>query len=75
LHDLATSKGLREEDGLRVKGPQIQGVYQMYVNQLFLPNMKAWDREKIEALFADKCLDFYFLKQKCLYLVWLEMIN
>jgi hypothetical protein len=39
-------------DDLKVKGPQIQGAYHMNVNQLFIPNIKVWDRGKIKTLFS-----------------------
>jgi hypothetical protein len=31
--------------------PQAQGVYSLKVSDLMIPNMKLWDKEKIETLF------------------------
>ncbi|KAK2420530.1 hypothetical protein QL285_031245 [Trifolium repens] len=31
--------------------PQIQGVYNLNVSDLFIPNMKVWDKAKVESLF------------------------
>jgi hypothetical protein len=44
---------LREKDGTWVQSPQNQGVYNITVNQLMLPNIKCWDKEKIESLFPE----------------------
>jgi hypothetical protein len=32
--------------------PQTQGAYNITVNDLILPNMKVWDKEKTESLFS-----------------------
>ncbi|GAU50545.1 hypothetical protein TSUD_409890 [Trifolium subterraneum] len=42
---------LRKEDGLWVQSPQQQGAFDMFVNQLMLPNEKVWDSNKIHTLF------------------------
>jgi hypothetical protein len=42
---------LKKEDGLCMQSPQDQGVYDMYVNQLMLPNGKVWDCDKIKMIF------------------------
>ncbi|KAK2374683.1 putative mitochondrial protein [Trifolium repens] len=42
---------LKKEDGLWIQAPQEQGVYQLSVNQLMLPNEKMWDYDKIKMLF------------------------
>ncbi|CAJ2650781.1 unnamed protein product [Trifolium pratense] len=41
----------KKEDGLWMQSPQEQGVYNMFVNQLMLPNGKVWDCDKIIMLF------------------------
>jgi hypothetical protein len=42
---------LKKEDGLCMQSPQDQGVYDMYINQLMLPNGKVWDSDKIKMIF------------------------
>jgi hypothetical protein len=42
---------LRGKDGAWVPSPQVQGVYDLHVSDLMLPNMKLWDNEKIYSLF------------------------
>ncbi|XP_045802597.1 uncharacterized protein LOC123896226 [Trifolium pratense] len=42
---------LREANRAWISSPQDQGVYNFYVNDLLLPDMKIWDREKIESIF------------------------
>jgi hypothetical protein len=42
---------LREKDGVWVQSPQIQGAHNITVNDLMIPNMKAWDKDKIVSLF------------------------
>ncbi|PNX78310.1 heat shock protein [Trifolium pratense] len=42
---------LREANGAWISSPQDQGVHNFYVNDLLLPDMKIWDREKIESIF------------------------
>ncbi|PNX78963.1 ribonuclease H, partial [Trifolium pratense] len=42
---------LREKDGIWVQSPQTQGAYNIRVNDLMLPHMKRWDKDKIEAIF------------------------
>ncbi|KAK2423594.1 hypothetical protein QL285_034041 [Trifolium repens] len=42
---------LRERDGAWIPSPQDQGVYNLNVSNLMIPNMKLWDKEKIESLF------------------------
>ncbi|GAU45901.1 hypothetical protein TSUD_401110 [Trifolium subterraneum] len=49
---VVTEPWLRVEDGLWVNSPQIQGAHNIIVNDLLLPNMKMWDKEKIDALFS-----------------------
>jgi hypothetical protein len=45
---------LREEDGLWVKSPK--GAHNITVNDLLLPNVKMWNKDKIESLFTcDYC--------------------
>jgi hypothetical protein len=43
---------LREEDGIWLQTPQVQGAYAITVNNLLLPNGKMWDKEKIESIFS-----------------------
>jgi ribonuclease HI len=43
---------LRKEDGKWIQSPQAQGVSNLYVNQLWLPNRKAWDSNKIQLMFS-----------------------
>ncbi|XP_045802382.1 uncharacterized protein LOC123895962 [Trifolium pratense] len=50
---------LREKGGTWIHSPQAQGAYNINVNNLMLPNIKRWDKEKIETLFTDevaKCI-------------------
>jgi ribonuclease HI len=42
---------LRDNDGAWIPSPQVQGVYDLHVSDLMLPNMKMWDKEKIDSLF------------------------
>ncbi|CAJ2643912.1 unnamed protein product [Trifolium pratense] len=42
---------LREKEGAWIPSPQVQGVYIITVNELLHPNMKRWNKEKIESLF------------------------
>ncbi|MCI04730.1 putative ribonuclease H protein, partial [Trifolium medium] len=42
---------LREKDGVWVQSPQTQGAHNITVNDLMLPNLKRWDKDKIESLF------------------------
>jgi hypothetical protein len=44
---------LRREDGRWVTSPQNQGVYDLSLQHLMLPNAKQWDGEKIKYLFSD----------------------
>jgi hypothetical protein len=43
---------LRKEVGRWMQAPQKQGAYDIYVDQLMLPNLKKWDKDKIESLFS-----------------------
>jgi hypothetical protein len=43
---------LREKDGVWLPSPQTQGAHNITVNELMLPNVKMWDKNKIEALFS-----------------------
>ncbi|KAK2416612.1 hypothetical protein QL285_038996 [Trifolium repens] len=42
---------LRGNDSALIPSPQIQGVHNLNVNELILPNMKVWDKNKIESIF------------------------
>jgi hypothetical protein len=42
---------LRDIEGAWIPSPHNQGVHNLYVNDLMIPNMKVWDRGKIESLF------------------------
>jgi hypothetical protein len=42
---------LRAKDSAWLPSPQDQGVYSLKVSDLMIPNMKLWDKEKIETLF------------------------
>ncbi|XP_058754812.1 uncharacterized protein LOC131627973 [Vicia villosa] len=42
---------LREKDNWWVRGPQVQGVHDLYVKDLFLPEVKQWDVGKVNFLF------------------------
>jgi hypothetical protein len=42
---------LLKEDGKWIHSPQAQSVSNLYVNQLWLPNRKAWDSNKIQLMF------------------------
>jgi ribonuclease HI len=52
---------LRDMEGAWISSPQDQGVHNLYVNELMIPNGKMWDRGKIESLFpmhvASRILD------------------
>jgi hypothetical protein len=43
---------LRERNEAWIPSPQAQGVYNLNVSDLMIPNMKMWDRDKIESLFS-----------------------
>jgi ribonuclease HI len=43
---------LRDIEGAWIPSPQNQGVHNLYVSDLMSPNMKVWDRGKIESLFS-----------------------
>jgi ribonuclease HI len=43
---------LRGHEEAWVSSPQTQGAYNITVNDLMVPNMKLWDKEKIESLFS-----------------------
>jgi hypothetical protein len=45
---------LRQEDGRWVTSPQNQGVYDLSLQHLMLPNSNHWDGEKIKSLFSDQ---------------------
>jgi ribonuclease HI len=42
---------LRGSDGSWIPSPQIQGVHNLCVNDLMIPNVKVWDKCRIESLF------------------------
>jgi ribonuclease HI len=42
---------LRDKAHTWIPSPQIQGVYNLMVNDLMQPNVKLWDKEKIESIF------------------------
>ncbi|KAK2438202.1 hypothetical protein QL285_023013 [Trifolium repens] len=42
---------LRERNDAWIPSPQAQGVYNLHVSDLMIPNMKVWDKNKIESLF------------------------
>jgi hypothetical protein len=42
---------LRGLEGAWISSPQEQGVYNLQLNDLMVPNMKIWDTEKIQSLF------------------------
>jgi hypothetical protein len=42
---------LREKNDAWIPSPQGQGVYNLHVSDLMVPNMKLWDKDKIESLF------------------------
>jgi hypothetical protein len=44
---------LREVDGRWVTSPQNQGVHNLYLQHIMLPNSKQWDGVKIKSLFSD----------------------
>jgi hypothetical protein len=44
-------ESLEEEDGLWMQPPQLQGVYDITLNDILLPNLERWDKEKIESIF------------------------
>jgi hypothetical protein len=43
---------LRERNEALIPAPQAQGVYNLNVSDLMIPNMRMWDRDKIESLFS-----------------------
>jgi hypothetical protein len=43
---------LRERNEAWILSPQAQGVYNLNVSDLMIPNMRMWDRDKIESLFS-----------------------
>jgi hypothetical protein len=38
-------------EGAWIPSPQGQGVYNLHVNDLMVPNVKMWDKDKIHLLF------------------------
>jgi hypothetical protein len=42
---------LRDKEGAWIPSPQLQGAYDISVNDLMLPNVNEWDKAKIESLF------------------------
>jgi ribonuclease HI len=42
---------LRERNDAWIPSPQAQGVYNLHVSDLMIPNLKLWDKNKIESLF------------------------
>jgi NRPS condensation-like uncharacterized protein len=34
-----------------MQAPHLQGVYDLTINDILLPNMKKWDKEKVETIF------------------------
>jgi hypothetical protein len=42
---------LRDKEQAWIPSPQVQGVYNLTVNDLMHPNMKLWDKPKIESIF------------------------
>jgi hypothetical protein len=42
---------LRGQGGAWLPSPQNQGVFNLVVSDLMLPNVNLWDKEKIESLF------------------------
>jgi ribonuclease HI len=42
---------LRGIEGAWIPSPQVQGVHNFNVNDLMIPNVKVWDKEKIESIF------------------------
>jgi hypothetical protein len=42
---------LRDKDGAWLPSPQIQGVHNFTVHDLMIPNLKMWDKMKLESLF------------------------
>jgi hypothetical protein len=37
-----------------MQSPQLQGVHNLTVNELMLPNLRAWNNDKIMSLFPDE---------------------
>jgi hypothetical protein len=42
---------LRDTEGAWIPSPQVQGVHNLFVNDLLIPNTKLWDKERIESFF------------------------
>jgi hypothetical protein len=75
-----TEPWLRDVDSAWIPSPQNQGVHNLRVNELMIPNMKMWDKEKVESLFpmhvAKRILDIpLFDMRGDDKLVWLDSIN
>jgi ribonuclease HI len=50
---------LREKEGTWIPSPQVQGAYNITVNELMIENVKMWDKVKIDSLFPQhiaKCI-------------------
>ncbi|CAJ2678913.1 unnamed protein product [Trifolium pratense] len=62
----------REKDGIWVHLPQVQSAYNITVDQLMVPNVKMWDKEKIESLFS---VDVACCILNTTYLMGLRRIN
>jgi hypothetical protein len=67
---------LRDLEGAWVPSPQDQGVHNLYVNDLMLPNVKIWDKGKVESLFpmhvANRILDIPLFELSEDKLVWID---
>jgi hypothetical protein len=42
---------LRGSDGTWIHSPQTQGVHNLHVSDLMVPNVKVWDKNKIDTIF------------------------
>jgi hypothetical protein len=70
---------LRERDDVWVQSPQIQGAHNITVN-VMIPNMKAWDKDKIVSLFpldvANRIIDiplFDLIEEDKL--IWVDSVH
>ncbi|PNX86977.1 hypothetical protein L195_g043060 [Trifolium pratense] len=48
---LMSEPWLRGDDGAWLPSPQSQGVHNLTVNDLMIPNLKLWDKDKIVSIF------------------------
>ncbi|MCH89306.1 RNA-directed DNA polymerase (Reverse transcriptase), partial [Trifolium medium] len=74
-----TDPWLRDTNGAWFPSPQVQGVHNFTVNELLIPNMKVWDKAKIESIFplhvAKSILEIPLFDMNEDKLLWIDSTN